>query len=88
MAEAVDEKSKSKLAEDEIADMKLDLDDRAGQLLQTQQEEVAIQAPMTNVPQAFAPPGLLLPNGFHFGGGLNITFCNIIFLRRSIKTHQ
>ena len=37
------------------------------QLLELQREEVDVQASVTGTPNAFAPPGLLLPNGFNVG---------------------
>ena len=54
----------SKLLDDDINDMQLQLDDSDGQLLQSQRDAGAVQASV-----AMTPPGLPLPNGFHLGDG-------------------
>ena len=69
MSEVVEEKLKSKLLSDDTEEMKMELEDRDGQLQQLQREEAAVQASMTGAPKACAPPGLLLPNGFNVGDG-------------------
>ena len=53
----MDGKLQSKLVEDDIDDMKLEIEDRDGQLLQLQQEEADVQASMNGDPKAFTLQG-------------------------------
>ena len=62
--ELMQEKLKSKLQEDDIKDMYMELEDRDGQLIHLHQGEATAQASDT-----MTPPGFPLPNGFHSGDG-------------------
>ena len=51
----------------DIEHLKLEAEDREGQLIELQQEGAAVQASMNAIPGANTPPGLRVPNGHTIG---------------------
>ena len=69
MSELTGQKLTSRLLKDDTEHLKLEIEDREGQLMELQQEGAVAQASTNAAPGVNIPPGLLVPNGNTIGHG-------------------